>query len=91
MLFRQLGRAHWLRETVGGIRNYEGKLKYPGITAPSRSALAYANKASAPATLPENLPPHPLSLPKPSKRKEEVLFEINSSAAFFKNFIDGLI
>jgi hypothetical protein len=43
MLFCQLGRAHSLREICGGLRSSEGKLKHLGITAPSRSTLAYAN------------------------------------------------
>jgi len=43
MLFGQLGRAHSLREICGGLRSSEGKLKHLGITAPSRSTLAYAN------------------------------------------------
>src|SRR5256712_5268193 len=43
MLFCQLGRAHSLREICGGLRSSEGKLKPLGITAPSRSTLAYAN------------------------------------------------
>ena len=44
MLFCQLGRAHSLREITGGLRSCEGKLKHLGITAPSRSSLAYANE-----------------------------------------------
>ncbi len=44
MLFCQLGRAHSLREITGGLRSCEGKLTHLGITAPSRSTLAYANK-----------------------------------------------
>ena len=44
MLFCQLGRAHSLREIVGGLRSCEGKLKHLGITAPSHSTLAYANE-----------------------------------------------
>jgi len=44
MLFCQLGRAHSLREITGGLRSCEGKLKHRGITAPSRSPLAYANE-----------------------------------------------
>ena len=44
MLFCQLGRAHSLREITGGLRSCEGKLKHLGITAPSRSSLAYANQ-----------------------------------------------
>src|SRR5438445_11747721 len=43
MLFCQLGRAHSLREICGGLRSTEGKLKHLGMTAPSRSTLAYAN------------------------------------------------
>jgi hypothetical protein len=38
-----MGRAHSLREIVGGLRSCEGKLKHLGITAPHRSTLAYAN------------------------------------------------
>ena len=44
MLFCQVGRAHSLREICGGLRSSEGKLKHLGITAPSRSTLAYANQ-----------------------------------------------
>ncbi len=44
MLFCQLGRAHSLREITGGLRTCEGKLRHLGITAPSRSTLAYANE-----------------------------------------------
>jgi hypothetical protein len=44
MLFCQLGRAHSLREITGGLRSCEGKLKHLGISAPSRSSLAYANE-----------------------------------------------
>jgi len=44
MVFCQLGRAHSLREITGGLRSCEGKLKHLGITAPSRSTLAYANE-----------------------------------------------
>jgi hypothetical protein len=44
MLFCQLGRAHSLREITGGLKSCEGKLKHLGITAPSRSTLAYANE-----------------------------------------------
>ena len=44
MLFCQMGRAHSLREIVGGLRSCEGKLKHLGITAPHRSTLAYANE-----------------------------------------------
>jgi hypothetical protein len=43
MLFCQIGRAHSLREIIGGLRSCEGKLKHLGITAPNRSTLAYAN------------------------------------------------
>jgi hypothetical protein len=43
MLFCQLGRAHSLREIIGGLRSCEGKLRHLGITAPNRSTLAYAN------------------------------------------------
>ena len=44
MEFCQLGRAHSLREITGGLRSCEGKLKHLGITAPSHSTLAYANR-----------------------------------------------
>jgi hypothetical protein len=44
MLFCQLGRAHSLREICGGLASCEGKLSHLGITAPSRSTLAYANE-----------------------------------------------
>ena len=44
MLFCQLGRAHSLREISRGLRSCEGKLKHMGITASSRSTLAYANE-----------------------------------------------
>ena len=44
MLFCQVGRAHSLREISGGLRSCEGKLKHLGISAPSHSTLAYANK-----------------------------------------------
>src|SRR5882672_1574653 len=43
MLFCQLGRAHSLREITGGLASCEGRLAHLGITAPSRSTLAYAN------------------------------------------------
>lgn len=43
MLFCQLGRAQSLREICGGLASCEGKLAHLGITAPSRSTLAYAN------------------------------------------------
>jgi len=43
MLFCQLGRAKSLREICGGLATCEGKLSHLGITAPSRSTLAYAN------------------------------------------------
>jgi hypothetical protein len=43
MLFCHLGRAHSLREIVGGLASCEGRLAHLGITAPSRSTLAYAN------------------------------------------------
>ena len=43
MLFCQLGRAHSLREIVGGLASCEGRLAHLGIAAPSRSTLAYAN------------------------------------------------
>ncbi len=43
MLFCQLGRAKSLREICGGLACCEGKLSHLGITAPSRSTLAYAN------------------------------------------------
>ncbi len=44
MLFCQLGRAHSLREIVGGLASCEGRLAHLGITAPSRSTLGYANE-----------------------------------------------
>jgi hypothetical protein len=44
MLFCQLGRAKSLREICGGLACCEGKLSHLGITAPSRSTLAYANE-----------------------------------------------
>ena len=44
MLFCHLGRAHSLREIIGGLRSCEGKLKHLGISAPKRSTLAYANE-----------------------------------------------
>jgi hypothetical protein len=50
MLFCQLGRAKSLREICGGLACCEGKLSHLGITAPSRSTLAYAN-AHRPWTL----------------------------------------
>jgi hypothetical protein len=40
----QLGRAHSLREICGELRSSEGKLTHLGISAPSRSTLAYANE-----------------------------------------------
>lgn len=43
MLFCQMGRAHSLREICGGLASCEGKLSHLGISAPSRSTLAYAN------------------------------------------------
>jgi hypothetical protein len=44
MLFCQLGRAKSLREICGGLACCEGKLSHLGITAPSRTTLAYANE-----------------------------------------------
>ncbi len=44
MLFCQLGRAKSLREICGGLAACEGKLSHLGITALSRSTLAYANE-----------------------------------------------
>lgn len=44
MLFCQLGKAHSLREICGGLASCEGRLAHLGITAPSRSTLAYANE-----------------------------------------------
>jgi hypothetical protein len=44
MLFCQLGRAHSFREISGGLRSCGRKLKHLGISAPSRSTLAYANE-----------------------------------------------
>ena len=43
MLFCQLGRAHSLRESEGGLKSCEGKLAHLGIEAPARSSLSYAN------------------------------------------------
>ena len=43
MLFCHLGRAHSLREIVGGLASCEGRLAHLGITVPKRSTLAYAN------------------------------------------------
>lgn len=43
MIFCQLGKAQSLREIVGGLASCEGRLAHLGITAPSRSTLAYAN------------------------------------------------
>lgn len=43
MLFCQLGRAQSLREICGGLASCEGRLAHLGITAPSRTTLAYAN------------------------------------------------
>jgi hypothetical protein len=43
MLFCQLGRAQSLREICGGLSSCEGKLVHLGVSAPSRSTLAYAN------------------------------------------------
>jgi hypothetical protein len=43
MLFCQLGRAQSLREICGGLASCEGRLAHLGITAPTRSTLAYAN------------------------------------------------
>src|SRR5580704_13931085 len=45
MLFCQLGRAHSLREIVGGLASCEGQLKHLGVpVAPKKSTLAYANE-----------------------------------------------
>src|SRR5580658_10189166 len=45
MLFRQVGRAHSLREICGGLATCEGKLRHVGLPdAPSRSTPAYANE-----------------------------------------------
>src|SRR5580704_9984848 len=45
MLFCHLGRAHSLREIVGGLAASEGKLRHLGLPdAPRRSTLAYANE-----------------------------------------------
>ena len=44
MVFCILGRAHSLREIVGGLRSSEGQLKHLGITAPNRSNLSYDNE-----------------------------------------------
>ena len=43
MLFCQLGRAHSLREILGGLKSCAGKLSHLGIEAPARSTLSYAN------------------------------------------------
>jgi hypothetical protein len=47
MLFCQLGKAQSLREICGGLASCEGRLAHLGITAPSRSTLAYANEHRA--------------------------------------------
>jgi len=44
MLFCQLADAQSLRESVGGLASWEGKLQQLGITPPKRSTLAYANE-----------------------------------------------
>jgi hypothetical protein len=44
MMFCQLGRAHSLREISGGLKTCEGKLARPGIEAPARPSLSYANR-----------------------------------------------
>jgi len=44
MLFCHLGRAQSLREICNGVASAEGKLSHLGISAPSRSTLAYANQ-----------------------------------------------
>ncbi|MBE7446580.1 MAG: DUF4372 domain-containing protein [Planctomycetia bacterium] len=44
MHFCQIGRAHSLREIMGGLKSRKGKLTHLGITAPSRSTLSYANE-----------------------------------------------
>jgi hypothetical protein len=44
MLFCQFGKAHSLREIVGGLKSCEGKLAHLGIEAPVRSSLSYANR-----------------------------------------------
>lgn len=41
VLFSQLGRPYSLGGITGGLRSRKGKLKNLGITAPSRSTLAY--------------------------------------------------
>ncbi|MEW6312942.1 MAG: DUF4372 domain-containing protein [Pseudomonadota bacterium] len=46
MMFCQLGRAHSLREIEGGLKSCEDKLTHPGIEAPARSSLPYANRPS---------------------------------------------
>src|SRR5437899_12077532 len=43
MLFCQLGRAHSLRESCGGLASCGGKLAHLGSTTPSRTTLAYRN------------------------------------------------
>lgn len=50
MLFCHLGRAHSLREIVGGLASCEGRLAHLGAKAPARATLAYAN-AHRPWTL----------------------------------------
>jgi hypothetical protein len=55
MLFCQLGRAHSLRESCGGLASVEGKLNHLGVgAAPKRSTLSYAN-AHRPAALFEDV------------------------------------
>lgn len=44
MLFCQFGKAHSLREIVGGLKSCEGKLTHLGIEPPVRSSLSYANR-----------------------------------------------
>lgn len=43
MLFSHLADANSLREICGGIASCEGRLAHLGVTAPSRTTLAYAN------------------------------------------------
>jgi hypothetical protein len=43
MLFCQFDRAQSLSEICGGLASCEGKLVHLGVSAPSRSTLAYAN------------------------------------------------
>lgn len=44
MLFCQLARAQSLREICDGLASLDGRLNHLGVSAPSRSTLAYANQ-----------------------------------------------